>query len=139
MKKTFKEVAHLYYGCQMVLIHNDGSSQQCELDPIIFSWIVQENGIEMPFELKPILHRLEDMTDEHCLEAATILRAECYTENHVRIAGVKEIIKRAHNMQTNILMGEWIQLFTWMLSKGYDLFQLIDNGQAIDAKTIVDE
>lgn len=142
MKKTFKEVAHLYLGCEVVSTAGKhmGIMVGVDLTQAVINPKDEFNPKTTLVEyLKPILHRLEDMTDECCLEVSIILRASTAYSDISKIAQVREIFRRAKNMQTNILMCEWFDLFVFLLSKHYDLFNLIDNGQAIDAKTYTNE
>ena len=116
MGKTFKEVAHLYLGCAIKAGH--GTTLLCSVDLI---HIINET-----LSVMPILYRLEDMTEEDKEQigfaAFGILRNE-----------TKELKLPSKNISCI-----WAARQTsFLLSKHYDLFNLIDNGQAIDYKTFV--
>lgn len=120
MQKQFSEVAHLYLGCEVV--RPDGRT--------ILKTIGIENGCYSHIEnnsftysdvtkCKPILRRLEDIKYEDC-KAVGFQDAEDFISYYTDASG--------------FLLS--IPDITYLLSKGYDLHGLIDNGFAIDAKTI---
>lgn len=122
MKTELKDVIHLLMGCE--LLHSYGDMDvsvgrmvgitASEVNPGRTVVITSENFAEWFVEdVKPILHRLSSMTEEE---------------------DQKEF--PAHNRGEFIDMHWHPEGFHWLLSKGFDLFNLIDSGQAIDAETL---
>lgn len=111
MKKELKDYAHLYYGCEIWLEFRDGSSGDSILDGYYLKHI---NGIEAtppPTSLKLILRPLSSITNEERFERGKAIikygKAEIESEYH-----------------------------RWMLSKGFDMFGLLEAGIAIDKNKI---
>ena len=74
----------------------------------------------LPGGVKPILRRLEDMTEEERVK------------EYFPTMGERDINGGEYTEDF-----ETPQTFAWLLSKSFDLFNLIDSGLAIDSKTIV--
>ena len=136
MEKTFKEVAHLYLGCTIKGL----SHGEWFLSPSI---LAREQNSEGEFLYsKPILHRLEDMTDKDAIELVSLwsdifLNVE---KKDVRYKKLNFEFNYASSRRVRTEQVDFCKLnsnqFLFLLSKHYDLFNLIDNGHAIDAKTL---
>jgi len=111
MEKTFKEVAHLYLGCKVKW--NDDSLFSEKISDFDLFQMSHINDI------KPILHRLEDMTEYDKVNAINPM-----------LYGFESIINQSEKLR------QLAEITIFLLSKHYDLFNLIDNCQAIDAKTL---
>lgn len=83
-------------------------------------------------EVKPLLRPLSAVTDEEAQEAAEILGGASHISKEGQIRQFKELIERIYNMQTNIPGMRWIRLTVFLLSRGFDLFDLIESGLALD-------
>jgi hypothetical protein len=111
MNKKLIDYAHLYFGCLLWLEYKDGSGGIAWLD---YYWLGYFNGkyIEIkPTSLKLILRPLSSITNEERLERGKAIikfgKAEIEAEYH-----------------------------RWMLSKGFDMFELIEAGIALDKTKI---
>lgn len=113
MKKELKEVLHLYMGCEISAAHISTA--------ILTHKLTNASHIAIDLVLKcehykPILRALSDMTNEERREIDEIVK-EC--DNSIR--------------KVDICEGEkWAIMTSYMLQKGFDLFGLIESGQAID-------
>ena len=113
MKKELKDYAHLYYGCKLWLEFRDGSSGGHELDCYWLKYLTVEgySVTTKPTSLKLILRPLSSITNEERLERGKAIiqygKAEIEAEYH-----------------------------RWMLSKGFDMFGLVDAGIALDKTKI---
>ena len=86
-------------------------------------------------EVKPILRRLEDMTEEEAIE---IFVLEGWGNNLQNIVVTDKAIEHNTFGATGIQTFKRLraETFAHLLSKGFDLFGLCDSGLAIDSKTI---
>lgn len=126
----FRDVVQHYLGCEVFGTYSDNSGSRgyltgvtnggadCEIQFIL------EDGInveEEPYfneisEVKPILRRLESMAAEERDEIFPSCHTEYWPEISDEEFTVTEVIE--------------------MLKKHFDLFGLLDNGEAIDADTL---
>jgi hypothetical protein len=102
----FKDIQHLYLGCQ--LKDQYGNTYKFTPQRII------ENALRWS---KPILRKLDSMTEEEKEE----VQFSDFMFNLVK-------------SKPNQAMFAW--QFTFLLSKHFDLFNLIKSGEAIDAETL---
>jgi len=138
MKNT-KSYLHIYLGCKIRMLHkatNELSSPK-ELTPNVLSQILMyDGGVNFAYQL--LLRPLSDMTEE---EAAEVWR----------LFGWNERIKNFQERMMNIIWefeppneeiepyweyGQWKYLLNalpYLLSRGFDLFRLIEDGLAINA------
>lgn len=110
-----KDVIHFYLGCK---IYDDADEETPKiLDIRDFKWISEciEGG-----RMKPILRPLSDMTEEEDQEADDlyILHADKHSEDFERVTIANAAVTQ------------------YLLSKHFDLFNLIPSGQAINSSTI---
>lgn len=150
--KIFKEVAHLYLGCKCFLGDKDwkptnipvelqapytdpnyGKPYICEFDAHVMQTYLHK--------AIPILHRLEDLTDNDAVELVALWSDLFLGVQKIDIMYGKLNFKFRY-ISSNRIRTEQVKFyqlnsdqFLFLLSKHYDLFNLIDNGQAIDAKT----
>ena len=111
----FKEIAHLYTGCKVYSI----ISNECFIESMngVDTDCIRVEGVVdyHTGEYKPILRPLSDMTEE---------------EKRVVLAP-SSIIHDEHSEAKAMALST-----NYMLSRHFDLFDLIDSGEAIDATTI---
>jgi hypothetical protein len=166
MEKTFKEVAHLYLGCKCVLNLSDaedvppnyiGTLDKIDtgvltnqIFPIELTLTIGDYEAGEDDEVKPILHRLEDMTFEdvcslYCYQDKIFIsETKCHKYTAFEYKWVHEDKDRNladgysySGICTPLINSKFsVNELTFLLSKHYDLFNLIDNGHAIDAKTL---
>jgi hypothetical protein len=111
-----KDVLHLYYGAHCEYQWTAGVHKQNGITRAkISTYLMGLNGIQ----IKPILRPLHTISAE---EYKTYLELEddCYLFN---LEGKTEIRSRAFSPRSLV----------YLLSRGFDLFDLIDSGQATDA------
>lgn len=115
MDKKIKDYLHLYLGCEAIItdVRNDAPDEhwaaignRITIDTSFLHYI-SEGWISV----KPILRKLSDMTEQENKELKKIKHSDVF------------IIKNAEITQ-------------WLLSKHFDLFNLIESGLAIDATTL---
>ena len=101
MKTEFKDVAHLYLGCDMGTVE----------DGVVYSLAPIQLSVET-MECRPILRRLKSMSEEEKTEYNKMKQRKGY-------------MAQIHAENT-----------LWLLSKHFDLFGLIESGQAISSPTL---
>lgn len=116
---------------------------------------VTEDGFDMPGGVKPILRRLSDMTEQEMkalyrtrtlwayIQESHIKKIQfsegnqnCITIGYEGPSGSSGYTCGNELMYLNQLMPTQ---FHYLLKQGFDLFGLIDEGAAIDAKTIINK
>lgn len=116
MEKEIKDYLHLYLGCQCVW-RVKGLDDEWRIAGVDLK-VLDRVYDRQPFEFKPILRKLSDMTEEEATEMQ--LSGIWFRTTKERW---EDIICTPENL---------IQL----LSKHFDLFGLIESGLAIDATTL---
>lgn len=131
----FKNVAHLYLGCNIMLedIFNARIVGFDDKKPIVKDSKHFEKVIVNDWGLiKPILRNLEDMTEEE-----KIYIVENITYRHVKFSNAKNAISCFDwNRYGKKNIELCVQEFPYLLKQNFDLFNLIPSGQAIDQSTI---
>jgi len=121
-KTTFKEVAHLYLGCKIQTKEGVGtfnSLHDSGPEPIGSHDLVHAH---LDYhEVKPVLRRLETITEEE-------MEAYHAIEDRANILGNpdREIQSRAYSPVSLV----------YLLSRRFDLFGLIDSGEAVNADSL---
>ena len=115
METKFKDVAHLYIGCELAI---EDSERKCKLAGINYSDGFSINDeynfrFKKYFPFKPLLRPLLDMTKE---ERDYVFSFE---------KGYDEL-KFIESLSVDA------KITSYLLSKGFDLFGLIESGEAID-------
>lgn len=113
-KQMIRTVNSIDGGYNKVRNHGDYALFAKRYEPIGSKGIT-EDGFDMPGGVKPILRKLEDMTEEEVAELNEF-RFETYPP-----AGMMKAEAAATN---------------YLIKKGFDLFDLIKHGFAIDSKTL---
>lgn len=145
MEKNIKDYLHLYLGCECE--HNSWEIGRDEV-PTYFSQGRKISNLDEGmlseselFEIKPILRPLSDMTEEEAVEVAK----ESEWTPHFRDVKVErnrfgDIIVSwdgmAESREEFNATGEMFycsEQFIYLLSKHFDLFNLIESGLALDA------
>lgn len=153
MSKNIAEFLHYYIG-QKCLINNEVLENKIDTITHInsngdiagneYEWLAKDG--------QPILRKLEDMTEEEMRGLYRVKGIWAYIpEAHIKTIGFDKSNKNcitysydgpeggtgwrcgSESMYLNQL---WPIQFHYLISKGFDLFNLIDAGLAIDAKTI---
>lgn len=127
MKTQFKDIAHLYQGVMM--------QTQMGIFPLITryddAWMLDTiaygaNAVEQ--DIKPILRPLSDVTDKEFNVVCELLG---WNKNEFDKEWFYSTIK-----STMIYLDQAFKIVPFLMSKQFDLFGLIESGQAIDATTI---
>ncbi len=143
--KKIEDYLHHYFGCEILiekssynLVHEHSilSGEKYKLTPKLF-YLIQDGAMQYT---KPILRPLSDMTEKEIIDLF-ILRAV-----HHKIEIVREDIKRVSIQGHGFIQIEFKDLesdyqnidvlypnqFLYLLKQGFDLFNLIPDGLAID-------
>lgn len=83
--------------------------------------------------IKLLLRPLSSMTDEECLEFAAIIGGASHLSEETVIAQARMLLTERLHRQTNISGHDWILATKYFLSKGFDVFDLIEEGIALDS------
>jgi hypothetical protein len=113
---TFKDVAHLYIGCQIKCVRSDQSSEIERFGRITeFTPLLLSDSRYLNNEIwKPILRNISTMTKDEDIECNSIMHGdwvEFYKEKSYIHYETRKIV--------------------YLLSRGFDMFNLIANGQAV--------
>lgn len=135
----WKDVAHLYIGC---LVHRKEYNRTQPLTTSLL-WHLEQDPNEQFYGYKPILRRLESMTEEEALHLASLSE---YPDHFNDVKAEKnqfgdwivtwQGIEESRNIFNST--GEMFycsEQFQYLLKKGFDLFQLLDSGQAIEQES----
>lgn len=136
------EVIHFYLGCPIIGTYHDQSGSkgfltgvtngghECEIQFILQDGInaAEDPEYNLTSEVKPILRKLEDMTEEEKkvvgFDAYGVLRNNVYPGETKPLTGAE-------------LNFRWIATqFDYMVKQRFDIFGLIPAGLAIDEKTL---
>lgn len=118
MKTEWKDVAHLYLGCDGHYYYLNGNFSKEILIQIDTDGRCLSNNRKMVLsDFKPILRPLSDMTEEEEGEYWKIRGTGWTSETE------SQMIREATGTK-------------YLLSKGFDLFGLIESSQAIDRTTL---
>jgi len=120
MKTKFKDVAHLYLGCDMYSVPQSNEYFIEKLTGVHSDMAISVNGnLDYPeYDSKPILRPLSDMTDEEC-NSYNKIQLTCYSAFPFKDQCIQEALK-----------------VKFLLSLGFDLFGLIESNEAIDKTTL---
>lgn len=129
----FKTVAKHYIGCEVFDSFND---EYLKLSARALQGYLDGLSEDEPMQIKPILRRLEDMTEEDMKDLINIEEIRKRPFKYICLEGTG-ITWKTEGTEWEIItwLDELSPLqFTFLLSRSYDLFSLIDSGQAIDRK-----
>ncbi len=128
MKKELKDYLHFYLGCEFV--YNSNPQKRYILD------ITELSIVQNSWNIKPILRSLSDMTEEESKDFQIIAQLEkedlSCIEYKPNLFSNELELGTAH--LTNVF--QWANGVQYLLSKHFDLFNLIESDLAIDAKTL---
>ncbi len=147
-KIKFKDVAHFYLGCK--LLPNGGSIDTFTMEVIGLNRSVGEwngNSHVLLSEVKPILRPLSSMSDEDAIGFCKLSEWESYGQHpHERLYGVyknpfgKKVVSWGITTNEKRVPEDVSALthkeFYFLISKHYDVFGLIDSGEAIDGSAL---
>lgn len=127
-----KDYLHYYMGQEVMRYQDDG--YRIQLTPEEYFSITTFN-----IKAKPILRRLEDMTEE---DAFGFWRSRYPTQKLLK-ANYLSPFFQVEYLEDGEIKSEHKYIhqlhavnFHYLLSRGYDLFSLIDNNLALDSKTL---
>lgn len=120
MSKEIKDYLHLYLGCYAKIFSSNGRGGVSTYEDIICHGLILESDQHYSYikEIKPILRHVSSMTIDEMYEAGkyqypNLPSFKCELHNH-----------------NNMIRPETTR---YLLSKGFDLFGLIESELAIDA------
>lgn len=127
MKTELKDVLHLYLGCECKDTFNDVMFVLDSRNLYLYSLSDSLN------QIKPILRPLSSMTEEEAVELISLYIPKDKT-NLIGFGSVN-MNQLNYKIGQSVLNKHWDKLsaieFQYLLSKGFDLFGLIDNGLAL--------
>lgn len=127
MKTELKDVLHFYIGCKGW----DSEAPGEEIMTIIGYSIINGNHLisdehgnfDIPIkDIKPILRPLSDMTDDEIKYVGEDLKQGTWNAPDIR--SNPKLAWSIHHMNPVV--------FVYLINQGFDLFDLIESGQAID-------
>ncbi len=142
MQTKFKEVAHLYLGCKMWITKNIEGKDVIE--PLTRKMLYEDEDmleLDEPFAYKPILYPFSSFTEDqtrawfkialdHITDIAEIDdRMVTNATKAIRSKGISSVDFDSDDAESANLIP---YLINFLLSEGYDLFNLIESGQAIN-------
>lgn len=149
-----KDYLHYYMGCKVITADDNEQANLVGVSDDNAHLVHDGTGSYGTCDIsgvKPILRRLEDMTEEDLKEMITKLSlidlSNCEFEfeqfwvNAIRKGVVVDCLSIEMNGQIDMMhythaTNPQAEAFHYLLSKGFDLFGLIDAGLAVDIKTI---
>lgn len=115
MKKDIKEYLHLYLGCEFIFSATKDFSTH-ELCTESLNTIYEDSDF---YEIKLVLRPISDMTESE--------KADFYKTQQFITATPVHVVGNYH----------WTpETFLWLVNHGFDIFNLIDMGLAIDKTKI---
>lgn len=141
MEKNIRDYLHLYLGCEVVhaVVKEPEKLLGVAYFPDRNQWCVRtDRNVKGQFGLmqsyKPILRPLSDMTEEEIKEVAWILHR--FKPEDVRgkdsVGNIKVTNRSPFYYWINVRQHLNAECCKYLLSKGFDLFELIESGLAID-------
>jgi hypothetical protein len=104
-----------------------------QLGPMLYAIVLEGHIV-----VKPILRKLNSMTEEELLKSANILGTCTHLSDYAKIAQAKELLttNRLYNHQTNLPGIAWIRLTHYLTQQGIWLFgdEAFDNGLILEKK-----
>jgi hypothetical protein len=127
MKTELKDAIHFYKGCKFTFVDDDGKYRPTQT----LTYYNLNYYREYFDDIKLILRPLSSMTEEEAKEWQDKFR--------FFISGSPKYINdRLYVIQQHVNLPETrfsSEQFAWLLSKGFDLFNLIENGYAIEKQS----
>ncbi len=121
MKTELEDVMHLYLGCEVKTTHyGKGILKGLNIHDVHLVEIKGESKTFRLNQFKPILRQLSDMTKEENI---------CYSRT-----GLRHISESVENYDSIRIESEKT---AYLLKQGFDLFNLISTGQAIDKTKLI--
>jgi hypothetical protein len=158
MKKKLEDYLHLYLGCEVEFVFETRTggkeNRTGRIERIGKNGVVKDvdifgaNGayIKRADEVKPILRPLSDMTEEEAIELTKLTAWKYYGghpservyKTYKNAFGQLVVSWGEHHREKNVPITKssfYPEEIPWLLSKGFDLFNLIHEGLAIDKST----
>lgn len=88
--------------------------------------------------IKPLLRKLNSMREDEALHIAELLNFGMTASDGAKIHQVKQMLGSVYyfNKFYTISAAKYVELFHYLLRQGFDLFNLIDAGLAVDKNEI---
>jgi hypothetical protein len=152
--KDISQYLHYYLGAECLWEHIEGNFGGTE---IIDGHLVESHKATPNAIIKPLLYRIEDMSDQHKKELWELIFRRVFPKTGqivwypeksltadprwVLMSGVERLgIEISGDVWADSDLHKWKfnpnQVAHYLLSKHYDLFGLIESGAALDRKTI---
>lgn len=127
-----KDVIHLYIGCQLMYYEKTDAGVLTGVNKIgdTVTLNVHDDGGWVIDDVKPVLRPLSDMNDTECDEVGCDIQDGEYDKGTITSDC---IIAGTHHVKSIRGSAEAIM---WLLRNHFDIFGLIESGQAIDATKI---
>lgn len=123
-KIPFKDVAHMYLGCKIQTAEGIGTFNELAVGKEAVHLPITSYDLVKAYlnfdEVKPVLRRPETLSEEE---------ATGWASDYPQLPGYQTPMTEASLTQVSLVM-------MIMAREGFDLFNLIDNGEAIDAATL---
>lgn len=141
MEKKTEGYLHFYLGCEFKFkLTNGNYSAKMFIDEYLLMAVKAEKAKDDPMKPLPLLSSLSDITEEDAkVWLETYHNAVTITIGKISTTGVWYGflgLKKERFMNFEYFKHSWPEGFVYLLSKGYDLFGLIESGLAIDKKTL---
>jgi hypothetical protein len=136
-----QDYAHYYIGCQCIIDYTlPGGNKIIDYKGMFIRYdctdkspycVKGETDTIWTYSIKPILRKLEDMTDDECMVVNEI--SPYFTKG----TSERYIRERLYCIRDRIMYLHLIpEVFHYCLKQGFDIFNLINSGLAIDSKTL---
>ena len=156
MEKTqqerLKEVIHLYLGCEVEVTTSSATFKGKLVGLFFDQWKMPNGPMELTFQVciddhiyhlykakicKLILRSLDDMTEEEAIELYNHIFPDVPRDDRFKANIIKsQIDKNGFYYEGRVSMQDFTEWFRWCLGKHFDLFNLIPDGIAINAKEL---
>lgn len=131
MEVKWKDVAHMHLSCQVEYLDYFTDTRRIGRMNMVGEdnfFIDGDNNAQEIAQAKPILRKLSDMTEEEKKELRKIM------SNAGSVNMLPEI--RTSNVLQLFFNAENPKIMLWLLQRGFDLYNLIESGEAIDKATL---
>lgn len=143
MKKTeFKEVAHLYIGCDWLWTQYSGEFTTGTYGTDYFNSMLLKEIAVQNGKAKPFLRPLSDMQREEIIELFKLKGLDCHS-GVFRTGIYGWFAQIEYNVKNRGLKSDWHDVrhlnayqTSYLLKQKFDLFELIENGEAYNLPII---
>lgn len=138
-----KEILHYYIDQPCEVVTNEGQEFIWNLTYLLLGHLDQPRTFSTDVNtIKPILRSLYDMTNEEAIETARLIyEYEDFTKIETRRNSHGHLLvefgtqsRKVYNATMDCMYNP--DQFRYLIKKGFDIFELIHEGLALDAKSI---